>query len=189
MDRKKEIETLLNSLKQNGYSRSKIETELNYSENYIDQQLSKGGNNKFLLALRRLHSTVLEKATDVEGLEIEGREGKGKGVQSLPRKDDISLQAIHNLTETGKIHAENQKVMVSNESRLITLLEATVGLTKDNSIASPAIMSGILVAMAKIGSGKKWHSEEEALRELGRMLSPQAAENKKKKNTQIDERK
>lgn len=100
---------------------------------------------------------------------------------------DASLQAIKNLTETGKIHAENYKVMVSNEARLITLLETTVGSPKDNGLVSPAIMSGILVAMAKIGSGHKWHSEAEALRELGRLLSPQAVESNTKKSTQIPE--
>lgn len=98
---------------------------------------------------------------------------------------DASLQAIKNLTETGKIHAENYKVMVSNEARLISLLETTVGSVKDNGIASPAIMSGILVAMAKIGSGKKWHSEDEALRELGKLLSPQVDGSKKTKDTQV----
>lgn len=99
---------------------------------------------------------------------------------------DASLQAIKNLTETGKIHAENYRVMVSNEARLISLLEkSTVDSAKDNGVASPKVMSGILVAMAKIASGTRWHSEEEAIRELGRLLSPQVDESKKIKDSRV----
>lgn len=109
---------------------------------------------------------------------------------SIPAKnEDLSIRAIHNLTETGKIHAENYSVMVNNESRLIKLLEqkSTADGQKDNGVASPKVMSGILVAMAKIASGTRWHSEDEALRELGRLLSPQVDESKIVGGIQIDE--
>lgn len=113
---------------------------------------------------------------------VEKRAENGSGATQ-----DISLQAIKNLTETGKIHAENYKVMVSNEARLISLLEkSTVDSGKDNGVASPKVMSGILVAMAKIASGTRWHSEDEALRELGRLLSPQVDESKKSKDIRVD---
>lgn len=57
---KKEIELLLEKLKEAGYDRGRIEKELNYSENYIDQTLSKGGNKRFLDALRGFASRVLQ---------------------------------------------------------------------------------------------------------------------------------
>jgi hypothetical protein len=59
MDLKKEVESLVDSLENLGFTRSRIEKELHYSENYIDQQISKGGNKRFLKALQDL----LQKAT------------------------------------------------------------------------------------------------------------------------------
>lgn len=52
MNVKEEIELILESLKKLGINRRDIEKELNYSENYIDQILSKGGNEKFLGILK-----------------------------------------------------------------------------------------------------------------------------------------
>jgi hypothetical protein len=48
---KDEIKTQLQLLKAMGKSRRQIEKDLGYSEFYIDQQLSKGGNEKLLQAL------------------------------------------------------------------------------------------------------------------------------------------
>lgn len=142
-------------------------------------------------------SEVLTKITQKTGLgaQIPAPQDNNKETQKEAHSEqentsgasqDISLQAIKNLTETGKIHAENYKVMVSNEAKLINLLAATVDSGKDNGVASPKVMSGILVAMAKIASGTRWHSEDEALRELGRLLSPQVDESKKSKDIHVD---
>jgi hypothetical protein len=60
MELKKEIESLLEKLKEVGYSRGRIEKELKYSDNYIDQILSKGGNPTFLDALEELATKVLQ---------------------------------------------------------------------------------------------------------------------------------
>jgi hypothetical protein len=60
MELKKEIELLLEKLKEVGYNRGRIEKELGYSDNYINQTLSKGGNKRFLVALHRLQSNVLQ---------------------------------------------------------------------------------------------------------------------------------
>ncbi len=60
MNFKKETETLLNSLKKIGISRRVIERELDYRPLYIDQLLSKGGNELFL---NRLKKYYIEKTT------------------------------------------------------------------------------------------------------------------------------
>ena len=65
MNFKKEIENLLNALKNLGYDRRKIEQELGYGENYIDQALSRGGNKKLLNGLDRLQKSILQNATPV----------------------------------------------------------------------------------------------------------------------------
>lgn len=53
MDIKKEIELLLESLRELGKERREIEKDLKYSRNYIDQNLSKGGTKKFLSVLQQ----------------------------------------------------------------------------------------------------------------------------------------
>ena len=54
MDSKNSMILLLKSLEDDGYDRARIEKELDYSPNYIGQQLSKGGNDKIVKALQRL---------------------------------------------------------------------------------------------------------------------------------------
>lgn len=60
MELKKEIEKLLNQLKDLGYGRDEIEKEYEYSDNYISQALSRGGNTKLLTNLKKLHSKALQ---------------------------------------------------------------------------------------------------------------------------------
>jgi hypothetical protein len=60
MSIKKEIELLLESLKKIGIERGEIEEAIGYSENYIDQTLSRGGNKKVLGAIK-LYAQVLQK--------------------------------------------------------------------------------------------------------------------------------
>jgi hypothetical protein len=62
MNLKENTERVLEDLKNLKWSRRKIEAELGYSPKYIDQQLSKGGNDKLLAALKRLHKQILDKA-------------------------------------------------------------------------------------------------------------------------------
>lgn len=67
MELKKEIELILESLKNAGYDRGRIEEELGYSDNYIDQVLSKGGNKRFLRAIASFEGRILQKATPIKG--------------------------------------------------------------------------------------------------------------------------
>lgn len=63
MELKNEIELVLESLRSKGYDRAKIEEELGYSDNYIDQVLSKGGNKRFLRTISALRDRILQNAT------------------------------------------------------------------------------------------------------------------------------
>jgi hypothetical protein len=113
---------------------------------------------------------------------------KGQEMAPVPIPGNLSLQAIKDLTETGKLREENYRVMINNESRLISLLEAklTVYDPKDTGVASAQVMRGILVGMAKIASGTRWHSEQEAIRELGRLIDEPVLGSKKGESTQTD---
>ena len=59
MERKKEIEKLLEDLKKYNWGRKEIEAEFKYNANYISQALSRGGNDKLLNNLRKLHERVV----------------------------------------------------------------------------------------------------------------------------------
>lgn len=63
MKYKKDIEKLLFDLKTNGIERDKIEKDLNYSDNYIDQTLSKGGNKRFFENLKSYAERMLQNPT------------------------------------------------------------------------------------------------------------------------------
>lgn len=62
---KKQIENILEELKALGFNRRAVEKELNKSENYIDQILSRGGNNKFLNELKRLKKSITESTGNI----------------------------------------------------------------------------------------------------------------------------
>jgi hypothetical protein len=74
---KEEIELLLRDLKRFGKDRRTIEQDLNYSPNYIDQLLSKGGNERFYSALKRyrdmLTQTIQEERYNLDDLQVPGK--------------------------------------------------------------------------------------------------------------------
>jgi hypothetical protein len=57
---KTDIEALLKELKQQGKDRRTIERELSYSDHYIDQLLSKGGNKRFYGALKHYYDMLVQ---------------------------------------------------------------------------------------------------------------------------------
>jgi transcriptional regulator with XRE-family HTH domain len=141
---------------------------------------------------------VLEKIMRKTGLDtqkIATKDDQEDKPNEPVKGQDLSLQAIHNLTESGKklasaheIMASAQQTMATNEARLISLLEnkSIVGDPKDTGVASAQVMRGILVGMAKIASGTRWHSEQEAIRELGRLIDEPVLGSKKDESIQTD---
>lgn len=96
MNFKKDIETLLERLKNKGYTRGEIETELGYAENYIDQALSKGGNRRFLNALGNLDKRLLTKAIPEKRV-INEADPLEKAIENLTyshREDSDSLKEL-----------------------------------------------------------------------------------------------
>ncbi|PUZ25057.1 hypothetical protein DCC81_12145 [Chitinophaga parva] len=89
MDLKKETEELLNILKSQGFDRSQIEQELAYSDNYIAQQLSKGGNPKLLAKLKKLVASRNMKAA--EGYVVVD---VGAALRRIEARQEVSLSAI-----------------------------------------------------------------------------------------------
>lgn len=73
---KQAILDLLQELKVLGKDRRTIEKDLNYSPNYIDQALSKGGNERFHSALKRYREALAE-----EGQYRAGGDGQGAALE------------------------------------------------------------------------------------------------------------
>lgn len=95
MDLKKEIERLLESLKMMGHSRSHIEDRLGYSENAIDQGLSRGATEKMYKAIKLYHEwAVLKNATPQP---LEGHDSPGM-IEEVRISFDRLTSAIGQLT-------------------------------------------------------------------------------------------
>jgi hypothetical protein len=63
MNYKEEIQKILDRLAKSGIERGQIEEDFAYAENFIDQTLSRGGNKKFLAALKIYEKAMLQNAT------------------------------------------------------------------------------------------------------------------------------
>lgn len=63
MNYKEEILKLLERLALNGIDRGRIERDFEYADNFIDQTLSRGGNKKFLAALKIYEKAMLQNTT------------------------------------------------------------------------------------------------------------------------------
>jgi vacuolar-type H+-ATPase subunit I/STV1 len=105
---KKEIETLLVELKliNPKYDRRWVERELQYSEKYIDQQLSKGGNLKLLQALQRLQKAIREQGKEQQIVPVESNQKEKKDmsaeefIKALNRVIDLAQITVRAKDET-----------------------------------------------------------------------------------------
>lgn len=80
------------------------------------------------------------------------------------------------LAESQKISAESNRILVESQQKLIetnaylvTVKTKTTG--NDDQDIPPAVhakLDNLLEAIAEVGSGKKWHSKQEALATLGK---------------------
>lgn len=101
VDYKKEIEKLLDLLKSVGVTRGKIEADLDYSENYIDQILAKGGNAKFVSNLKRYSDSILQNAIIKELKEPDGSYLKKR--RDLKNSDNETVPVYVGSTRAGTI--------------------------------------------------------------------------------------
>ncbi|MDF2189329.1 hypothetical protein [Paraflavitalea sp. CAU 1676] len=128
MELKEQIEVLLVNLKKEGWERSAIEKELNYSENYIDQVLAKGGNLRFLGALEKFSKDVLQKATPQhrENSSLNPSETILEGPTNATLQDyiDILQQNDKFFKDTFASFASNLSNLTANLTALVTMVSA-----------------------------------------------------------------
>lgn len=118
-------------------------------------------------------SDVLSRIKEKTGIEAQKIAQPGKINKKVVTENkheanekDLPAKAIYNLTESSKDLSEANRILADNESRLISLLETTVGSQKGNPAVAAASVSDLLEWIAEVGSGKKWGSKQEALAEL-----------------------
>jgi hypothetical protein len=130
MNRKKQILDLLDLLKSAGISRSKIEEELHYSENYIDQLLTKGGNDRFYQALKRYKEAVFESIAK----------------DNIDVKDITPSEGLYQSKYIKQLEKENQYLQKIVETNLMLVL-ATV---RTISVRQRAVGEVVLHSLEKI---------------------------------------
>lgn len=102
MNYKDQILKLLERLSEAGIGRHKIEQDFAYAENFIDQALSRGGNKKFLAALKIYEKAMLQNATPPKG-----REG-GEPVSLETLQTDLDNILHHQVLTRAEVRAYGQ---------------------------------------------------------------------------------
>ncbi|MEP7375547.1 MAG: hypothetical protein ABI675_19535 [Chitinophagaceae bacterium] len=171
MEYKKEIETLLITLKSKGYSRAYIEKKLDYSENYIDQILSKGGNKKVAGALKRLNESLLQNATSrkQEAKSITLNEDEAEYDK---KNQPLAMQALADLAVSNREMAEAHNKLATSQVDLVSMLKqkTTVSDSPKIDVNLEKRFSDILMILAQVGTGKRWATIAEANEELNKLL-------------------
>jgi predicted membrane GTPase involved in stress response len=88
MNYKKEILLLLDRLATAGIDRAQIERDFEYAENFIDQTLSRGGNKKFLAALKIYAKAMLQNTTSP----LAGKNGEEVSLMTIQKALDNVLE-------------------------------------------------------------------------------------------------
>lgn len=88
MDYKKEIQKQLETLKSLGRNRREVETDLGYKVFYLDQAVSKGGNDKLLTALKN-HIKLL-KSLNVDKSNIHNEVDDRDAALAYAKKDPLN---------------------------------------------------------------------------------------------------
>lgn len=119
---------MLAFLKANGFSRSKIEARLNYSENYITQTLSKGvDNTRFYNSIKKLHDDVKNGIEHVANSNVVNEPevaflGKDSATDVGLSAPDI-VAAIDRMTRSMDKLTESRLIDSQTMARLVLMLE------------------------------------------------------------------
>jgi hypothetical protein len=158
---KSEIETVLEELGTKGYTRTDIEKELDYSDNYIDQQLSKGGNQRFLNSLKSLNSRVLQKAIFGKATSVTKPETTTNPEPKLTNVDIQKLIDSNYMMAQAMLEAEKNRTLIAqSNSDLVRVV--TGGGQRQNSQDDDARRYAALQILFEVAAGKQWPTKEDA---------------------------
>lgn len=108
MDFQKEIKILLSQLKKVGFDRRQIEEKLHYSDKYLDQAISKGGNEKLLFALQELHKSVFAVAPDIASESVEPYYVKRQTLKNNSEQFQVQLVPVEAQAGYSKRYTDTQ---------------------------------------------------------------------------------
>lgn len=166
-DLKAVLETQLEELKKMGKSRRAVEADLGYSEHYLDQVLSKGGNKKVIDAVASYKDKLEEDGAADDKTMANSYDGGLPYAKNVSDKE-ISMQAILSLTRSNEKLANANADLSRSNLELTQLITRFANTAIETSSASPATVADLLVLIAEVGSGKRWHSVDEALAALNK---------------------
>jgi hypothetical protein len=147
-----------------------------WSKGNVSQYLKKGGSpsQNFLDAFYREFGESIKKVPrekqQESGGSHTGDQNNSPGITFLAINDIAKSNVI--LAEANRTLADAHKILAKNNEDLIFIMkESKTPLSPSkNLLNEPATFGALLEVLAEIGSGKKWHSKDEALAEVGRRL-------------------
>jgi hypothetical protein len=155
-DFKKDIEELIIKLNNRGIDRRAIEADLDYSEFYLDQIISKGGNGK---VLKRLQKYYIEKSNMVQEPDIPLEK------EDHPQNDSQREKSLHALIESNKTLVETNRDLTG------MLKQSFNRANSDYLINNPEVLRPWMKIIAAGGVNKFWKDERAGLLELSRILN------------------
>lgn len=119
--------------------------------------------------------------------------------KSSTEDPNLSLQTIHNLSqsnkilaeaakikaETDKLREEKEKVLVQSNADLTALLKSTGNAEPSNPLANPFVQMKLLETLAELGVGTLWETKDDGLILLGNRFAVPPGEALKKENTRV----
>ena len=157
---RKEIEELILQLNNIGIDRRAIEADLDYSEFYLDQILSKGGNEKILKRLQKYH---IEKS-NITQIAIPPNRQMDEPSQDSNQRE----RSLHALIESNKMLVETNKDLTG---MLKQSYFNKVSSNSDQHIS--IILLPYLQKIALAGAGRFWKDEKVGIVELNKILLSQ----------------
>lgn len=173
-----------------GKSKAYVADQLNVSERTIEN---------YMKGSRQVKPDVLVKLSEILDFSLSElneqnvpntnrapiQEEKKKGGKAEETKDLIGI--LKGLTVAHQEISSANHILADNERVILAKMPTIENDKASIALNEPAILKGLLGALAEIASGRRFHSKEEAVRELGRMLGLQESGSLKMGSTLSDE--
>lgn len=160
--------------KSTGLGIGEISIKSGRNEGYISQMKSRISKKKdFQVAKSYIDLLRLKFADDLAKSNHPQLNGKNVTLEELLEVNSKNAQANLERSISERINAEARNKEAENFKELVALVKAHSNALLQTNEAFDAKLDRLLGAMAEIGSGKRWHSKQEAAANLHRMVHEQ----------------
>ena len=144
-----------------------IAKSIDYSRVHLTKQMKKDSNDEITNGLNNL---LLEKHRDtLQNVKLNIKQSKPTNKNNLPSNNmlDKAIETVNTL-------AESNKLAIQTNADLAAMLKAAMGGVPTENAGSETLkafdakLDAVLEAVAEVGSGKRYHSPEEARAAIGR---------------------